>query len=367
MNQEINKISNQLSKTLKLVDDRLLKSNKLEWRQIRRAPQFLKQKINYAGNSYTIDEEFNTLESQFKTHELSLQKLQDELRAFATACLETLKWSELVAQSFQDLDDPYSNFKNSANTIDEAYDAWTRTSKYKHLIQSIKFASKMNSFMSMEFKKLEDVGSISKLVSKKIGTRLVFLLDYDKLYNEHEMLCEKKERGELSLKQSNSIYSIKRKLDESKIKYESINSILKLSLPKFLHYVKEVINVIEIKFQFLNYEFYQLIVEKLKKVQLVEETSGIMSQFKERNEPLFTKIEQLSIITFSHPVDYTKPIPEADLGFCYALYDFNGVEPGDLSFKKGNRIKILERTGDWWVGVINGQQGPFPSNYVKLE
>ena len=202
----------------------------------------------------------------------------------------------------------------------------------------------------MEFKKLEEVGNISKQVSKKIATRLVFLLDYDKLYNEYETLCERQERNELSLKQSNGIYSLKRKLEDSKIKYDSINGILKACLPKFLHYV-----------------FYLVIVAKLTKVQPVEESATIISSFKQKNDPLFNDIEQLSIIAFNRPIDYAKPIFEANLGFCYALYDFHGVEPGDLSFKKGNRIKILERTGDWWQGEIKGKQGLFPSNYVKLE
>ncbi|KAG5417558.1 hypothetical protein I9W82_005194 [Candida metapsilosis] len=367
MNQEINKISNQLSKTLKLVDDKIIKNSRFEWRQIRRTPQFLKQKLNYAGNSYTSDEKFNSLETQFKTQELNYQRLLDELKVFASVAAEVLKFSESVAQGFQDIADPYSNFKNSANTIDEAYDSWTRTSRYKHLIQSITIARKISSFMNCEYKLLEEVGSITKLVSKRINNRLVFLLDYDKLYNEYEMLCEKQERSELSLKQSNSIYSTKRKLDDSKIKYESINSILKSSLPKYLSYVRDIMNIIQIKFQLLNYELCESVVLKLGQVQSVENTDDIISQFKEKNEPLFASIEQLTIVSLSHPVDYIKTIPEAHLGFCYALYDFHGVEPGDLPFKKGNRIKILERAGEWWVGEINGQKGAFPGNYVKLE
>ncbi|KAI5950421.1 hypothetical protein CANMA_005349 [Candida margitis] len=367
MNQEVNKISNQFSKTLKLVDEKFIKSGKLEWRQIRRTPQFWKQKLNYPGNSYTSDEEFNAMESQFKAQEIHLKELLEELKDFAKTTLELLKGSELVAHGFQDIIDPYSNFKNSADTIDEAYNSWTRISTYKHHIQSINFASQINSFINNDYKKLEEVGCISKLVSKKINSRHVFLLDYDKLYNEYEVLCEKQERNELSLKQSNSIYSIKRKLDDSKVKYESINACLKSNLPKFLYNVQEVINVLQIKFQVLNDDFFRLLVANLQMVQSIEDISTITFCFKERNEPLFSEIEQLSIITINHAVDYSKSVPEADLGFCYALYDFNGVEPGDLSFKRGNRIRILERTGSWWVGEIMGQHGSFPANYVKLE
>ncbi|KAI5957978.1 hypothetical protein KGF57_002786 [Candida theae] len=367
MNQEINRISNQLSRTLKLVDDKIIKNNRLEWRQIKLTPQFLKQKINYAGNSYTSDEEFNSMESSFEIQELNCRKLQEELKVFADAATEMLRNSELVASAFQDIADPYSNFKNSENTIDDAYDAWTQTSKYKHLILAVEFTEKLRSFMNFEYKKLDEVGSISKLVSKRISTRLVFLLDYDKLYNEHEILCEKQERGELSLKQSNSIYSIKRRIDDCKIKYDNVNSILKSSLPKFSSYMKEIVVSIQIKFQFLNYDFFEDVVGRLKQLHSIQETSDIITHFKDKNDHIFTKIERLSIISLNRSIDYTKSIPEANLGFCYALYDFAGVQPGDLSFKKGNRIKILERTGDWWVGSTKGQQGSFPSNYVKLE
>ena len=50
-----------------------------------------------------------------------------------------------------------------------------------------------------------------------------------------------------------------------------------------------------------------------------------------------------------------------------ALYDFNGEREGDLSFRKGDTIVILNRgVNDWWTGRCNGMEGVFPSNYVQL-
>ncbi|KAF9419179.1 hypothetical protein BGZ94_009495, partial [Podila epigama] len=46
-----------------------------------------------------------------------------------------------------------------------------------------------------------------------------------------------------------------------------------------------------------------------------------------------------------------------------ALYDYDAQQPGDLSFRKDDRIEIIERTpntDDWWTGKLNGQQGVFP-------
>lgn len=46
-----------------------------------------------------------------------------------------------------------------------------------------------------------------------------------------------------------------------------------------------------------------------------------------------------------------------------ALYDYDAQQDGDLSFRKDDRIEIVERTAsteDWWTGKLNGRQGVFP-------
>ncbi|KAI1370737.1 hypothetical protein F4677DRAFT_437680 [Hypoxylon crocopeplum] len=54
--------------------------------------------------------------------------------------------------------------------------------------------------------------------------------------------------------------------------------------------------------------------------------------------------------------------------FVVAQYAFTGQSAGDLSFREGDRIKIVKKTGtdqDWWVGEIGGVKGSFPANYCK--
>ncbi|KAI8363113.1 hypothetical protein B0O80DRAFT_432756 [Mortierella sp. GBAus27b] len=51
-----------------------------------------------------------------------------------------------------------------------------------------------------------------------------------------------------------------------------------------------------------------------------------------------------------------------------ALYDYDAQQEGDLSFRKDDRIELIERTADvngWWTGKLNGRQGIFPGNYVQ--
>jgi amphiphysin len=51
-----------------------------------------------------------------------------------------------------------------------------------------------------------------------------------------------------------------------------------------------------------------------------------------------------------------------------AMYDFDSHTAGDLSFREGDRIKVIKKTEssqDWWEGEINGARGSFPANYCK--
>ena len=52
-----------------------------------------------------------------------------------------------------------------------------------------------------------------------------------------------------------------------------------------------------------------------------------------------------------------------------ALFDFDGQAEGDLSFRDGDRIRIVKKTDsvdDWWDGELNGMTGCFPANYVRI-
>lgn len=49
-----------------------------------------------------------------------------------------------------------------------------------------------------------------------------------------------------------------------------------------------------------------------------------------------------------------------------ALYDFVPSEAGELEFKKGDVIAVLESVyKDWWRGSLRGKRGIFPLNYVE--
>jgi len=50
------------------------------------------------------------------------------------------------------------------------------------------------------------------------------------------------------------------------------------------------------------------------------------------------------------------------------LFDSNllSQDSGDLSFRAGDIIEIVEETNaDWWTGRVNGKEALFPSSYVE--
>ncbi|GCC28111.1 hypothetical protein chiPu_0006537 [Chiloscyllium punctatum] len=52
-----------------------------------------------------------------------------------------------------------------------------------------------------------------------------------------------------------------------------------------------------------------------------------------------------------------------------ALYDYEGIHEGDLSFKKGEKVKVLSEQGEWWQGrsLTTNQEGYIPSNYFAKD
>lgn len=51
-----------------------------------------------------------------------------------------------------------------------------------------------------------------------------------------------------------------------------------------------------------------------------------------------------------------------------ALYEFRAMEPGELDFDVGDRIRIVGTLEDGWLeGQVQGQRGIFPHRFVKIE
>lgn len=49
-----------------------------------------------------------------------------------------------------------------------------------------------------------------------------------------------------------------------------------------------------------------------------------------------------------------------------ALCSWTAKTDNHLNFNKDDVIQVLEQQENWWLGVLNGEQGWFPKSYVTL-
>lgn len=84
------------------------------------------------------------------------------------------------------------------------------------------------------------------------------------------------------------------------------------------------------------------------------------------------KTSQAATDATSQPEQAAQPQPvpsgttAATVSRVRALFDFQPSEPGELMFRKGDVIAVLESVyKDWWKGSLRGQTGIFPLNYVE--
>ncbi|XP_072046073.1 LOW QUALITY PROTEIN: tyrosine-protein kinase Fyn-like [Amphiura filiformis] len=62
-----------------------------------------------------------------------------------------------------------------------------------------------------------------------------------------------------------------------------------------------------------------------------------------------------------------KPAPKSQLPQYIALYDYDARTPDDLTFRKGDKVQIInDKDGDWWLAksMVTGKEGYVPSNYI---
>ncbi|OCL06183.1 hypothetical protein AOQ84DRAFT_82415 [Glonium stellatum] len=84
------------------------------------------------------------------------------------------------------------------------------------------------------------------------------------------------------------------------------------------------------------------------------------------NQPTAAGASSASQPTQQQPQPVPSGTTAATVSRVRALFDFQPSEPGELQFRKGDIIAVLESVyKDWWKGSLRGQTGIFPLNYVE--
>ncbi|KAG0361812.1 hypothetical protein BGX24_005271 [Mortierella sp. AD032] len=86
-------------------------------------------------------------------------------------------------------------------------------------------------------------------------------------------------------------------------------------------------------------------------------------------EPLRTSADS-PVRTNNSIMEQPKDDPDVSyvqvLSYAEAMYDFPGEDDGDLPFKKGQAISVIEYLNmDWWRGILAKSIGIFPTAYVQ--
>ncbi|KNG50798.1 class e vacuolar protein-sorting machinery protein hse1 [Stemphylium lycopersici] len=97
----------------------------------------------------------------------------------------------------------------------------------------------------------------------------------------------------------------------------------------------------------------------------IRESKGAAPTAAKSNTP-----QQSGSAPSAQPEQPAQPVPSgttaATVSRVRALFDFQPSEPGELQFRKGDIIAVLESVyKDWWKGSLRGQTGIFPLNYVE--
>jgi hypothetical protein len=411
----MNQISLLVSKQLKVADKKFKTSTKehFDWSNIKRTPQLLRRKANL--ESYTVDEGFDELESNLLYIEKKLNCLIKYTSGYCSGILKVLTHSKNIGLFLQQLFDPYNTLPDSIKTKLEAnrnfdsqnesiflsasrqcifreeYEIWSNCASYVECTKTIEpsIKNEIEILGAMVEVRVSEMLRLISFIKKHIRNRNYALMDYDKTYNAHESLALRHKTDELSIKQSQQMHNLERKLEGNKVIYTDLNGLLKKELPFFFKLVDSILQPIQLRTYYVQLlvsyqininllsiqDIFHIDLEELKR-----DTNGIIEQFNSKNKVASDLLNLLSIINFREnffgELTGSPPLfkPERtlinnydlDYKYCQAIFSFRGQQEGDLSFKAGAIIKIFDKSGGWWRGSIDDEVGLFPGNYVKM-
>ncbi|ODV94507.1 hypothetical protein PACTADRAFT_4447 [Pachysolen tannophilus NRRL Y-2460] len=397
-----------------------------------RAPQILKNKAKVGTT--TVDEEFELLSNRFYEIDEDINKLSKSVHKYHSAIISLLEFSSQLGHTMTILLDPTIERKTidinqlnngehtSLKNYENATGASERISKYLESYTSIDHGINdcLNILLESFDSQIKQLTIFLKKVKKYIKERNYSLLDYDKYIDSIENLEDK--YNSLTPKQQQQLFTNKRRIEDFKVKYDTLNLNLKKELPYFFALIREAAKPLFTKIYYTQFSImYQMHIslsnnapqeylgnfKDFKKDVILEKqakSSEILDSLKICNfhdeflktitnnlilsdtYPSSSKNYSASTTNLSRessakssskifmnslphpPPPYTRNEPAMTEDYCIALYDFFKVQDGDLSFKENDKIKILQRneSNGWWKGELNGKIGFFPRNYVSL-
>jgi hypothetical protein len=339
-----------------------------------------------------IDEEYNDLRLKINCMEKNMKGLVRHIDAYCINFEELLKTSIRIGESAKAVFDPYHSLSKSTLAKLGEYQSIERSSLFLSQTKCLQFGNgyalwarssdladiseRMHKRNQGELDFIREVVTTKALeaqkyidsIGKTMKSRQSILTQYSRTTFELNDLLKKKEANQLSIKQSQQLFSQERKAEMLLQDYEAVNFTLKATMPKLLELNDELTTILQQMVYYLQLTiFYQVDLQLASLEEVFKVTNGDNDLEVELSK-LTREIDGFEIVnryltakrsTFPDKKDET-------LEVCVALYDFEAQHAGDLTIKKGDRLKILSKDKGWWKGELDGKVGVFPHNYVKL-
>lgn len=393
----------RMSESLKSAGDHL------DWNTLKYTPQKLKQKAKLG--SYLVDEVFDDLEIQLFQIEKSFRKLLNSTALYKDQVFEICQLMNKVSEAAKSLFDPYAglsrnvfmelNTKNQINILGDldSISQISISTPEKKLFsneckkwENVKIYQKVSTIILATIKdelellalsvagRIEKVLSLIQSIKKRIKNRSMVKYEYDKLYNKHESLMLKQKQSEMSVRQSNQLYHLERKVEDQKKEYDYVNENLKKELPYFFKLVTSFLEPL-----YLLIYYVQLMVDYQVSSNLLCLKDGfnittditskdflnhVAKRYTQETVEVITKLDEMFITNFrkqyfdSLTSGNELIVSSSSSKYCIAQFSFQASQTGDLTIKTGDIIKITDDSSTWWKGELEGKVGFFPSNYV---
>ncbi|KAJ3321107.1 hypothetical protein HDV06_004560 [Boothiomyces sp. JEL0866] len=376
----------------------------MSWKGFVKSVNRLPARLTKMGDT-TVDEDYNILEEQFKNLEIFAGKLAENTKTFKDSLSLMLAHQASLADKFCEVYNPITA-DGSTNLIEH-----TPTNEFANAMKNARdtLQTELGELERQVVLPTGEYISLIKHIKKLMEKRQRKLLDYDRHQDSLKKLREKQSR---TVADEKKLSQLETAFDQASRDFNSINNQLKQDLAIFLSLRKDFIDpclLIFYNYQIRVYQTLYTIFYQVGNAQFDLSTTPL-SGYQDVADEVANMIGQLTITKAiarrdSTSLDIAPPPPYKDtpvirasydgpertttttsvaprlsldaprpeLGiiapkdYVIALYDFEAQAPGDLSFKKDDKIEVLDRkedANDWWVGKINNRTGQFPGNYV---
>lgn len=132
----------------------------------------------------------------------------------------------------------------------------------------------------------------------------------------------------------------------------------------------QLLNVLNMRQRTSSPQPKQQVQENVKKSEFVRANSNSESDRSnsKKNQP-FSAAHRTHAAKFENNDKILTSTDDSAIEYRYALWDATADESDEISFSKGDRIRVISKgASGWWVGELdNGKRGTFPYNYTASE